>query len=619
MYDLYSMERPGRPWLAVALTAAILAGTVVFAELIVVQKQRTIYVSLGEATPIGSWPISIRPPVGWKVEPPTNAPPQVGLVFVEPAGFGRALAVVQGPMMQSALPASYAVATLEDAVLWFSGSDMPKLITQKPVPFGPLPGVEVQWIIGYRRQSLKRILGCVTVTPQGRVFALLLKCPGRIDRNDERFLEHVAATVKLADLNTTDDIAAAARACGLRLGPPSEAMAAPFPDGPVPTLQVICRPDAEKPWTLEITVVPLAPERTPQAVLSDIVRNLTEQVQPAAEIETIQLGSHTAGRVRFETPDQPWDGELWTVPLDARHVAVLVGHADESGSDLPAVCEQIARTLQFADDARPIDTTAAQRRGADLLARIRDKRVDAWFDEWAASTQFYLIMRDAQIEGYYRLGYTRLADEEDRPWQVVSELHRQLSEGQTITYKREARLDPGGAGYELAEVRRTGARGRRPRGRMDTPYQYHEGRAAGANRVHKALQIGAASYENTFTVDASFACDPVLGIVSWLAASDTERRPVLVVTSDRFEVAWATQVLYPLGPQSVPGSEPPRTAPALVVQTDSLPYVYTMYFDQDGTLLCVDFGRGTIFRRCTEEEFRENLSLTPGLSIVPAR
>ncbi|MGB9626217.1 MAG: hypothetical protein ACPMAQ_15290, partial [Phycisphaerae bacterium] len=316
MYEVYSMERPGRPWLAVALTAAILAGTLIFAELIVVQKQRAIYVSLGEATPAGSWPISIRPPVGWKAERPANAPPEVGLVFVESAGFGRTLALVQGPMMRSLRPASYAVGTLEDAVLWLAGADTPRLIMEKPVPFGPLPGVEVQWIVGDRRQSMKRILGCVTVTPQGRVFALLLKCPERLERNDERFLEHVAATVQMADLNTTEDVAAAARACGLRLDPPSDVMAAPLPEGPVRTLQVLCRPDAEQPWTLEITVVPLATGRTPQAVLGDIVRNLTEQIQPAPEIETVRLGQRLAGRIRFEAPAQPWDGELWTVPLD---------------------------------------------------------------------------------------------------------------------------------------------------------------------------------------------------------------------------------------------------------------------------------------------------------------
>ncbi len=614
------MERPGRPWLAVALTASILAGTLIFAELIVVRKQRAIYVSLGEATRAGSWPISIRPPVGWKAEPLSSAPPQVGLLFVEFAGFGRTLALVQGPQIKPLRPASYAVNTVEDAVLWLAGDERPRLITEKPVPFGPLPGVEVQWIVGDRRQFVKRILGCVTVTPQGRVFALLLKCPERFDDRDERFLERVAATVKMADLNITHDIAAAARACGLRLDPPSDAIAAPSPEGPVRTLQVLCRPDAEQPWTLEITIVPLAAGRTPQAVLGDIVRNLTERIQPAVEIESVQLGRHVAGRIRFEEPAHPWNDELWAVPLDDGHLAVLSGHADESGSALPAVCEQIARTLQFTEDARPIDTTAAHRRGADLLARVREKQVDAWFDEWAGSTQFYLILRDAQTEGRYRLDYSRLADGKDRPWQVISELDRQLPDGQRILYKREARLDSGGVGYELADVRRTSAGGRRPRGRPDAPYyQYHEGRAAGANTVHKALRTGAADYENSFAVDASFACDPVLGIVSWLAASDPERRPVLVTTSDRFEVAWATQVLYPLGPQSVPGSEPPRTAPALVVQTDSLPYVYTMYFDEDGTLLCVDFGGGSIFRRCTEEQFRESMALTPGLSIAPAR
>lgn len=616
MIDVYTMERPGRPRLAAGLSAGLLAGAILLAWALTIHKQQAIYVPLAAAQPVGAWPISICPPVGWKAEPLKNVPPEIGLMLSEPGGDGRSLAVVRGPVLDSAVPPVYAVGAVDDAVAWLAGGERPKPLSLGSSPFGPLPGIQVDWIVPRRRRPMERVLGSVGVTPQGQVFAILLKCPTRGDRNADRFLKQIAGAVELPGLGISKDIAAAALACGLRFDAPPGILAAASAEGPVKTLQLVSDRDSEKPWTLSLTVTPLAPGREAKALLVDVVRNLTEDSATSASIEPLRLKDREVYRMQFSGPGQPWAGELWAVPLDPQTVVLLAGHNDGAESDLGAACQQIAATVAFAGAAHGTDTKAAQHRGEELLAKIREKHVDEWFDAWAGPNQLYLIDRADQTEGYYRQRYSRLQDDKD-VWRVESEVRRILADRHSIITKRDERLSDDGVGYKIAEVRRAVTAGGRPPGRLGEPLQYQESRGPGEDTIHKTVRIGQESYETSFEAGADFACDPVLPIVYWLAATDPQRRPALVRFSDRFEAGLAAQVIYPVGPKPVPGSTPPQTAPAVIIQTDSLMYAYTFYFDDRGRVICVDFGHELAFRTCTEEEFRERFSLVPGLSLSP--
>jgi hypothetical protein len=617
MYDVYTMERPGHPRLAVTLTAALLLGTVAFAWMIVLQKQRAAYAALLEPQRVGSWPLSIRPPAGWKAVPLKDAPPTIGLVLAEPGRRGRTLAVVRGPMLESALPPAYAAGAVEDAVLWLSGAEAAKRLSAEPAPFGPIPGIQVEWLAGHRRRPMEQVLGCIGVAPQGQVYALLLKCPGRGDRNDERFLRNVASTAEFPGVSLTDDVSAAARQCGLEFDTPRDVMAFAAADGPVKRLQLISDPDAGKPWTLELTTVPLAPGRTPQAVLEDVIRNLVQDPQHSAQIETTRFKDREAYHVRLTGEDGPWEGELWAVAPDPQGLVLLIGHDEDADSGLTQRCRSIAESVRFAEGAERLDVKAGVRRGEELLARIRKDHVDDWFDEWSGEDLLYLIDRAGETEGYYRLGYARFTEDRKAFWRVESEIRRVLPGGHSLTYKREAQVDPEGIGYQLVEVRRaTTTEGRALRRRTE-PFQYQESRASGGKTVRKILRIDKEEYDKSFSAGNGFACDPVLGIAFWLAATDSQRRPVVVMSSDRFDAASTAQIIYPLGARPVPGGDPQKTAPAVVVQGDSNTSAYMVYFDEYGKMICVDFGDGTAFHRCTEKELRERFSLVPGRSLSP--
>ncbi len=616
MYEVYVSERPGRPRLAVALAAGLLLLTIGLAAGLIRHKQRAARVPLGASQRIGEWNFAVCPPDGWKRETPGEAPGEVGAIFREPGGSERTVAVLRGPFVGMPAPATYGATSFDDTVLWLTEAQTAKRASAEPAVFGSLPGVAMQWIAMRKRRTIEPVLGIVGVAPDGRVYGLLLRCPGALRRADEQLLRRLGEAVQFPGLEVTTDLNAAAATTGLRMQAPAGVRGSAVPCGPLRTLQLFSDPTGEKPWAMGISPMMIAPGRTAKAILADIVRNMTEDPNLADTVEAVKLREREAYRVRFDARQFPWDGEMWVVPLDAGRAVVLDGRDDGPDSDLESVCRTIAETIRAVEPVA-VDLAAAERRGVELLAEIRSKRLDAWFDEWVGADQEFTIERAGKVEGYYRLRYSRPREARGGRWRVESEVRRSLSDGHTLTYKREARVDHDGVGYELAEARRVDPPAVRPRIRLLAAFRYEEHRAAAGDRVQKTLRIEQDQHSGAFRVGPGFACDPVLQIVYWLAATDSQKRPVLVSTTDRFEAEILTQLIRPLGPQPVPDSRPERSVPAVFVQSDSAVDGYTIYFDGDGRMLYVDFGANGVFRRSGEGEADDVLPLPSGTPSSP--
>ncbi len=590
-----------------ALTLLLSVG---LAGAIIAHKEGAAYVPLLPQE-VGSWPISVRPPDGWVRVAAEGLPSNVGMVLKEPGGQQRVVVVVRGPELDSPLPSEFAARTLDETVQWVSEGKVADVAVREAIRFGPLPGIDVQWLVGgLRRRSAELVHGCVGVTPQGRVFGLLMRSTGRHGPRDARLLRHLAEHVSIADLGLMPDVARAAADSGMALDAPRGTKACLMQTGPVKSLRLINDSDPGKPWAVTVTPLPLVGTRTPRAILGDLLRNMADDPKAAEGIETVKLKEREAARGGLGASEAAFGMVLWVVPagqtaylLDGRHTG-----ADAALTD---ACRMIADTIRPADGTEFVNVSAAKRRGEELLNEIREKRVDVWLGAWSRQEQTFLLERDGRIEGYYRQRFLRPAEGRSGRWRVESELQRNLMDGQALLYGRHTLVDRDGVAYETIEVRRPWTVGRVALGRFNEPYRFQERRAANSNTVRKTLRIGKDTYQNTFTVDAGFACDPVLTIACWLAAQDPQRRPAIVAFSDRFEAETAVQVLWPLGEMPVPGGDPPGRALALVVQADSAATAYTLYFDPDGRPTYLDLGGGSAFRACTEEEFNERFPLTP--------
>ena len=81
MYRVYTQQKPGRPTLALIITAGLLAGSVLLALGVVENRRKVPEIKLGQRFSLGDWNMTVRCPAGWS--PGGHALAPSGFVFVE--------------------------------------------------------------------------------------------------------------------------------------------------------------------------------------------------------------------------------------------------------------------------------------------------------------------------------------------------------------------------------------------------------------------------------------------------------------------------------------------------------------------------------------------------------
>jgi len=615
MYGVYTSERPGRPGLAAVLSAGLLLVTVALAAGLIRYKRRAAQVPLAAPVHVESWPLAVRLPEGWKQDSLEEAPSDVGLVAREPGGSGRALAVVRGPTLDAPIPVALATEELGEVIGWLGSGTAVRRVPLGTMRFGPVTGAVAQWVVMQRTRTVVSVLGCAGVTPDGQVFALLLRSGQEPGAADRQLLKHLAAAVEITDLPLTDDVAGAASACGLRLDAPAGARALRPADGPVRTLTLLSDADADESWQLEVTVLPLAEGRKPAAVFADILRNMLEKVELDEELQPADVNGRQVFYAELSVPPHIPSIVLWLVPLTEQTAVVLHGRGEGPGSGLQEAGRKIAASLAPADGGLPLDIAAARRRGVEILETVREQKVDAWFEAWARSDGLYLLQHREVVRGFRSERYSRSGEAPDGVrWRVETDERWDLPGERSIVYKAEATLSADATSYTITAHRRdTWGEGRRAR-RRAVAFQYREQRSDGSAKIDRRLWVGRDQYKTAPSVDAAFACDPLLPVVYLEVAREAERGPAIVTTADWFESGLITQFVYPLGKRRLRADDESPSGNermAVLVQTDSHLEPYTVFFDDDGTVAAIELGRRIVSRKCTPEEFRETFSLAP--------
>lgn len=612
------MERSARPRLAVAYTAGLLALTLALAWGLIEHKKRAMYIAMTDSRQLRDWPIHARVPEGWTEAPADQTPADVGVLAVAPDDDTRALAIVQGPTIDTLLPVATAPARFEAAIAWFGEGTPVRGARAQWTRFGPLPGVLYQWIVARSTSTPVMVIGVLGVTPDARSYAVLLRREGTPDRKDEALVRQVAAEITAPGLGITTDVAGPASACGLTVDAPSGTLAVPPAEGPISRLRLISAPGDQDPWVLELAAMPLAAGRTPEDVLADIASERTGLPVPSSAVERAEHNGRTAFGL-IVTGGGPQDyltKEVWVVPLSETNAVVLSGLCEGTVNALGEAVAQIAASVKSTDAAPKVDVAAASKRGEEMLAEIRAKGVSTWFQRWSSADLLYAFEQDGRVIGYQRVQYDRQFAGGEWAWYVEDSQYVELPGGGSLDSGHNELIAMDGVTYRLAEVQRRSAAGRRMASTPDIEHRYEEERRAGSDRVRKVLSVNGRDYRNELTAGAGFAAAGVLEIVYSLAAADAKTEPLIVRGTSTFSSGEVCIVVWPLGKRALPGANPPREVPAVTVMADSIAAPHTLYYDDDGTVLRHEFGYRTVLRRCTPQELRDILSLLPSSSRV---
>ncbi|MBN1491548.1 MAG: hypothetical protein JXA69_16670 [Phycisphaerae bacterium] len=613
-YNVYTMERPGRPRLAVLLAASMLAGAMAMAWGLKGFKAERIRVPLEASSSVADWPISVRPPAGWTASVPAGAPSDVGVVFTEPTGRKRELAVVRGPELSIARPVPYAAAMLDELATWFS-KEIPEFAEQgDAIPFGPLPGLEIMWFSRSRDQTY----GAVTITPAGQTYALLLRSSTRAAASDAATVRWIAEAVEFPKLRLTTDVAEAAGVCGWQLDTLPGTRAVTDTSTPVPTLTLLSPRESQEAWMLTLAPLPLAPNRTPDSLLADIARvELQDPNLPRDAVERwATVSDLPIYHATIRDPARLNEMPAWLVATGNQSAALLLGRFGTSRDALADTVVSLVRSLRAAPETTMPDLADARQRGEALLAEVRANGLKRWLTAWARQDWWYLFEQEGTIAGTARMQYARSSSDAEEVWRIQSEQQRPRSDGSVFVVTAETVTDRTGTAYVHTATAETRLASTRSPFRLRRPDEerYQESRQPDHDVVRKSLSGSRTTHQSMFQADATFASEPVLDIVCWLVASDPERRPAVVTTADRHAAQAVTKVLMPLGPRPIPGQPDAPDAPAVLIWTDCRLEPQTLYFNGDGVSICIDIGKHGVYRLCTEQQWEEAFPDAAGLS-----
>ncbi len=193
--------RPGRPWLAVVMTALMLALSVALAAW-VSNFRKTSGVALADRIELGRLPLSFRPPAGWRAE---GRPASLGrlsgvVALIDPAeegdsaGVRRLLAIYR--VLDEPAPPGEMLKRI-NAVL--PRADQPRTLGEpSPAPVGPLGGAQAVSEIPLRPGHYHKEILRIAHLGRGQFVLLRMICSGPPLPAELLLMDRVAESVEPA-------------------------------------------------------------------------------------------------------------------------------------------------------------------------------------------------------------------------------------------------------------------------------------------------------------------------------------------------------------------------------------------------------------------------------------
>jgi len=337
---IHSWRSP-RPWLAVAITAALLGLALLGAWQ--VSQSRMGRDALGPPETARDWPVVWQPPQRW------GELPEEWLGQTVAAGRldrdGRAALLLLGDMPRFVPPKAVTSQMLKPVLDRRFGPYRLVREAREPASLGPLAASQSLWTVR-GAQDLTFVLARQAVDPSGRALAVVLASPYMPREKDLRLLDALADSLRVTDLVFRQSARGTTSAGALRVDLPAGTRLVQMQERTL----VACPRDASQPWNVELRPVSLAGEQT----LDDLLRERLKSASPGRF--DVQWGQreNVAGReMIWAVLARRGQGDVAEVVAGVglgQNRAVTIEAVGELGGvdELVALCRHIAATVTFA-------------------------------------------------------------------------------------------------------------------------------------------------------------------------------------------------------------------------------------------------------------------------------
>ncbi len=594
MYQVYSLQCPGRPRWALVACALLLLLTVGMAAALIQRRTRAREIALGRSAAYPAGGLRACLPLGWT---PIEADelPVGGVAGVErpPAGGPASrLFLFRGIPRVLGLPSSECLSAVVQIAQSLSGGVPVGAQPRGPARVGSLPGwtVATGTSVGAALLGAKwrYCLGRAAIGPGGEIVGLILHLPRPPRRDDEYLLDEVSQRMDLISASLADDPRALMMAAGITFEPPPEARFVANANKSLPRIRMMGGQGLTC-WFLDVHRVPLIGERSPAALVEDHVLAVLQDARLPGPIETTEIGKRQVARIHFSVPLSP-DPSVYVLAArtDDHTGLLLVGrHEVDAAPILLNLCRSIVASASVAPYGELIDITRAQETARKWLSQIADEGLARAWGPLDGGELVYTIRSPAIALGREVRTYRKRPEHGTDWWSIVSKWEFAFPQGVSRDSAEKWLIRDDGAKHAGSFQRNVG-------GQPETTYA--EQRLDRIEQVDRELHVVSGgeviSRDGGVSVDDTFACEPVLIRAGAHVARDPQRSPAVFSITETYTRTTSYWLLVPIGPAELPGPRSGESAPAVLLQRDYDPSPIILYYDQADRPLAVRFGNG---------------------------
>ena len=594
MYQVYSIQRPGRPKWALTASGLLLILSIGVAWALIQTKARGTYVRLDTQSkdyPAGG--LRVRLPAGWETLDAKTLARFPAVVIGARAGDGlddETVFVFRAGRRPFGLPSADAVDILHET---FGPTGQ---ASSQPAMIGPFFARSITTTIPSRpgQPAESHLLARIAIAPDGQTFGILLLLPRKPTPHHVTLLDEMSGSLQLLDATVGVSPAALMADAGIRFEPPPKTkfVSLPPPPGPPPPRLRLISDDKAACWYLHVWRTPLLGTRT----CEQLVESLALTTLHEGRLDEKPTKRTIAGREVVQATISPYENaepgcgvQIWCARIDERNAVLLAGqHEPEAASTLNGVCESILAGVSLMGTEHAIDIPAALKTGQECLREIAKEKLASKWGDLVGHDQRFTFNGPGGIEFRMENSYEAAARANGfRRWRLTTTFAPpEPLPSTTATVKDEWILRDDTAEHD-------GRMDRMGRFHPEDQVVYRESRSAGTAEVICRLTMPQKeTQEWKLAIDDSYACEPILLEATARVARDREKHTAVFSTSEEFNPHLSWVVATPLGELPLPGSKGSRSAAAVRVWSDYDGEPTTLYFDDSDHLICMTFEAG---------------------------
>ncbi len=588
MYQIYSIQRPGRPRWALAAAAFLLLLTVLMAYVLVHYKTSSRAFELGNNVVLTDARINIRIPAGWVENLKTTQLPEgVVAVFAEPASSdtidGRKIVIFRGRPGTLGLPSNH----LPNSILqWIKVIDLRQgqLNLNDPTfeRIGALPGIVQTGVYGTvdpatGQQKIQHIIGRAAMAPGGQTFGLLMFSPHLSPRANLHLVDRICNHMQMTDIEIETDPASAMKNAGIDFSAHLQCVYLKENDPDLARLRIMDG-RRETAWFLDLYRIPLPASQTPERVVTNMALGLLETTALPHSPQTLnQEVGREACQLTMTIPGNA-DGqmELWCIRTDPNTGLILKGRCEKvAEKELKSLCQEMAAQAIVKSYAGIV--ADGQKRARQYLRLLAEQKLSTWWSDRQGNPLLYFLGWPGLTFGQQAIQINPQQREASIWWEIDDQTVLDL--GHRVPYQMRQTW------IVREDLSAFALKSQDPRG------QYVEFLEPGQNELRSELvPTDGSPVKRSIQVQDTFGCEPILMLAGGLLANDTEGGMAYFTGKEIYYPYLSGWWMTPLGMRQLPVGQ--QEARAVRVQLDSSPEPVILYYNDANVLLAVSLDNG---------------------------